>query len=158
MPRFRGGPNGPGNMNGALGGGGRMNGKTGPDGPGSMNSTNGLPGKGGINGMNSTPGLPGIGRPHSGPPVPNLSTGISLPSNWRDFPIDKTAGKIDRRAVGGAVGGAAGQNGIEKDGDLLIIEKGSTDLVGQSAHAADGIDAGGRGDGGGGNLGGLQIN
>ncbi|KAI6848787.1 hypothetical protein KC332_g3411 [Hortaea werneckii] len=122
MPRFRGGPNGSGNMNGALGGGGRMNGKTGPDGPGSMNSTNGLPGKGGINGMNSTPGLPGIGRPHSGPPVPNLSTGISLPSNWRDFPIDKTAGKIDRRAVGGAVGGAAGQNGIEKDGDLLIIE------------------------------------
>ncbi|KAI7366697.1 hypothetical protein KC336_g21281 [Hortaea werneckii] len=124
---FRGGPNSLGSMNGVLGGGGRKNGKTGPDSPGSMNSTNGLPGISGINSipgppgmnsMNSMPGLPGIARPQPGPPVPNSSTGISLPSNWRDFPIDKTTGKIDRRAVGGA----AGQNGIEKDGDLLIIE------------------------------------
>ncbi|KAI7090353.1 hypothetical protein KC356_g1570 [Hortaea werneckii] len=125
---FRGEPKGSGTTNGALGGGhGLMNGKTRPSGPGSMNSTNGLPGKDGINStngppgmnfVNNTPGLPGTGRPQPGPPVPKPSAGYSGPSNWRDFPIDKTTGKIDRRAVGGT----AGQNGIEKDGDLLIIE------------------------------------
>lgn len=96
-----------------------MNGRTGPPGAGSMNGTNGPPSMGGAN---STRGIPGTGSPQPGPTGPNQSTGSSGPPVWRrgrrHFPIDEATGKIDRRAIGGT----AGQNGIEKDGDLFIIE------------------------------------
>lgn len=101
-----------------------MDRNTGPPGTGSMNGMNSLPGTGGTNGINGPPGMRGMDSarfPQPRPTGPNHSTGSSGPPVWRwgrNFPLDKTTGKIDRRAVGGA----AGQNGIEKDGDLFIIE------------------------------------
>ncbi|KAI7230226.1 hypothetical protein KC330_g7084 [Hortaea werneckii] len=137
MSPFRSGPNGSGNMNSALRAGGGMNGRTGPPGAGSMNGMNGPPGIGGppgmgsmngvngppgTSGMNSTRGNPGTGVRQPGPTGPNPSTGDSNPPVWRrgrrHLPIDEATGKIDRRAASGT----AGQNGIEKDGDLFIIE------------------------------------
>ncbi|GAB1737829.1 hypothetical protein NU219Hw_g2307t1 [Hortaea werneckii] len=108
-------------MNGAPGRGGGMNGKTGPPGvggPPGMGSKNGINGAPGMGGAPSTRGSLGTGFPQPGPTVSNPSTGYSGPPNWRDYPVDKRTGKVDRRAVGGA----AGKNGIEEDGDLLIIE------------------------------------
>ncbi|KAI6841366.1 hypothetical protein KC332_g7734 [Hortaea werneckii] len=130
MVSFGGGPSDIGAMNGAPGGSGGMNRSTGPPRTGSMNGMNRLPGKDGTNGINDPPGMRGMGStrsisgtnfPQPEPTGPNHSTVSSGPPVWRrgrEFPIDKTTGKIDRRAVGGT----AGQNGIEKDQDLFIIE------------------------------------
>ncbi|KAI7535169.1 hypothetical protein KC331_g12169 [Hortaea werneckii] len=125
MSPFRGGPNGSGNMNSALRAGDGMNGRTGPPGiggPPGMGNINGINGAPSMRGMNSTRGIPGTDVPQPGPTGPNPSTGSSGPPFWRrggrHIPIDEATGKIDRRAVGGT----AGQNGIEKDGDLFIIE------------------------------------
>lgn len=124
MVSFGGGPSGFGAMNGALGGSGGMNRNPGPPGTGTMNGMNSLPGKGGANGIDGPPGTRGMDSTRFSQPEPtgpNQSTASSSPPVWRrgrEFPIDKATGKIDRRAVGGT----AGQNGIERDGDLFIIE------------------------------------
>ncbi|KAI7160702.1 hypothetical protein KC324_g13364, partial [Hortaea werneckii] len=106
----------------ALRAGGGMNGRTGPPGiggPPGMGNMNGINGAPSTRGMNSTRGIPGTGVPQPGPTSPNPSTGSSSPPVWRrqglHLPIDEATGKIDRRFVGGT----AGQNGIEKDGDLF---------------------------------------
>ncbi|KAI7285225.1 hypothetical protein KC345_g1811 [Hortaea werneckii] len=111
-------------MNGAPGGSGGMNRSTGPPETGSMEGMNSLPGKGGTNGINGPSGMRGMDStrfPQPGPTGPNHSAVSSGPPVWRrgrEIPIDKATGKIDRRAAGGT----AGQNGIERDGDLFIIE------------------------------------
>lgn len=124
MVPFGGGPSGFGAVNGAPGGSGGMNRSTSPPGTGSMKRMNSLPGKGGANGIDGSPGTRGMDSTRFSQPEPtgpNQSTASSGPPAWRrgrEFPIDKATGKIDRRAVGGT----AGQNGIERDGDLFIIE------------------------------------
>lgn len=83
-----------------------------------MGSMNGINGAHGMGGATSTRGSLGRGFPQPGPTGSTPSTAYSAPPNWRDYPVDKRTGKVGRRAVGGA----AGQNGLEEDGDLLIIE------------------------------------